>query len=48
MNETLPAIADVNTRKTYVIAPMAAAYPLAKNVGVLPTHELMSSIPEAG
>ena len=41
------AIADVKPHKTYLIAPVEAAYPLARNVEVLPAHELMNGIPEA-
>lgn len=38
------ALKDVKPQKTYVIAPVPAAYPLAKNVEVLPAHELASGL----
>lgn len=41
------AVADVKPHKTYLVAPVEAAYPLGKNVEVLPAHGLIDGIPEA-
>ena len=39
------AVADVKPQKTYLIAPVETGYPLAKNVEVLPAHQLAKGIP---
>lgn len=41
------AVADVKPQRTYLIAPVETGYPLAKNVEVLPAHELGKGIPDA-